>query len=642
MYGTGKPRAALSSSNRGGIFRTDEIQAMIAAGRGVMHRGRFLPLFAGGDGTDELTPEAIAAMTPEEVAQARENLVAEFDAAAEAGNVDRARECRDAIVALDTAVAERDAAAAQTQAEIDAMRQEIVAETDPGTTGGEDGTTTDDTTTDGTTTDDAGTDGETATTEPTETETTTTTETTTETAQPEQIAASAGPSMAEIARRRPASHAPAVVTEESPRVAITAAADVPGASAGAELTPEAVGRAFVDKVFALMGSEKGAAYPVARFRAEYPEDRALVASAGGVDQNTARITAQLERASELATQDFPAITAAGGLCAPVDASYDLTTVGSAARPVRDALTRFQADRGGVRWITPPVIGDLAAGAAVWSAANDADPNNAGATGVPVAERLATKPCVTIACGDEQVSVIDAVTLCLKIGNFSRRTFPEQFAAWYQLGLAAHARVAESRLLDRISASSVQVGDEPVVLGVARDTFDLYARLAEGYRSRNRIDDDSVLQVFLPAWLRKALILDLYKQQPGDDTFGQASASIDRAFNELRLDPTWYLDSETADAGEVSQIWPAQGAGAALGWKGEAIGYLFHPGAHLFLDGGELDLGIDIRDSALISTNDVRAFMETFEGTAFTGVESLKVTSVVSVVGSHSGPQDLIA
>ena len=59
---------------------------------------------------------------------------------------------------------------------------------------------------------------------------------------------------------------------------------------------------------------------------------------------------------------------------------------------------------------------------------------------------------------------------------------------------------------------------------------------------------------------------------------------------------------------------------------------------MFLDGGTLDLGI-IRDSTLVGTNDYKMFVETFEGVAKVGVESLKVTSTINVNGVAAALRD---
>jgi hypothetical protein len=72
-----------------------------------------------------------------------------------------------------------------------------------------------------------------------------------------------------------------------------------------------------------------------------------------------------------------------------------------------------------------------------------------------------------------------------------------------------------------------------------------------------------------------------------------------------------------------------------------IWYLFAEGTFLFLDGGTLDLGV-IRDSTLVGTNDYKMFVETFEGIAKVGVESIKVTSTISINGARSALRDTLA
>jgi hypothetical protein len=62
---------------------------------------------------------------------------------------------------------------------------------------------------------------------------------------------------------------------------------------------------------------------------------------------------------------------------------------------------------------------------------------------------------------------------------------------------------------------------------------------------------------------------------------------------------------------------------------------------LFLDGGTLDVGI-IRDSTLVGTNDYKMFVETFEGIAKVGVESLQVTSTIQVNGARAALRDTLA
>lgn len=53
------------------------------------------------------------------------------------------------------------------------------------------------------------------------------------------------------------------------------------------------------------------------------------------------------------------LVASGGLCAPVSPYYTLAYFENGSKPLRDALPAFHADRGGIRYRTPPGLGTLA-------------------------------------------------------------------------------------------------------------------------------------------------------------------------------------------------------------------------------------------------------------------------------------------
>jgi hypothetical protein len=57
-----------------------------------------------------------------------------------------------------------------------------------------------------------------------------------------------------------------------------------------------------------------------------------------------------------------------------------------------------------------------------------------------------------------------------------------------------------------------------------------------------------------------------------------------------------------------------------------------------LDGGTLDLGI-IRDSSLVGTNDYKMFIETFEGIANVGIESLRIRQTANINGVAAALRD---
>ena len=416
-------------------------------------------------------------------------------------------------------------------------------------------------------------------------------------------------------------------------VTLTAGGDIPGFSAGMPIEEADIGRAFAEKAHALLASgREGSSANVISMRIDYPEDRHLSPrnTASATEEQVNAVTASGARTRGLTVhKDTPkAVVAAGGLCAPVAVDYSLMTLGTPRRPVRDALVRFGAERGGIRFITPPHLSDVAPGVNLWTHQTDA----AWTTGA------ATKPYVIVKCGVETVVQVDAIVLGMVVGNFDRMTFPEHFAAWWQLAQVQFARFADGRLLDQIAAASVATTSAQD-LGAARDILVHLGTAAAGYRSRNRMEDDEILQVLLPAWTRDIMRADFTRQHPGDEAVQLADSEIDGYLAASNLEVTWYLDTPSTG---VNQVFTSQGAGPLEGFPSKIQAFMFSPGSFLHLDGGVLDLGTEIRDWTLDQQNNVAAQLESFEAVAFHGVEALGLSFTVCPNGWTSAPTTLAA
>jgi hypothetical protein len=418
----------------------------------------------------------------------------------------------------------------------------------------------------------------------------------------------------ELAFEAPAELRPA--PKASAPVVITAGADLPGITAGSELSSiKDVAQAILTRKHGMgrTSGGDGEQHSVATFSTSFPETRFL--NSNDIEGNRSKVNAVVSP---------EAILAAGGLTAPVETSYDIFELGeTSVRPVKDALAVFGADRGGIRFMTPPVLADLEGAVSVWTMQDDIDASTPEAPN-PV------KPALRVAAGVEVTVYTDAIPLILTFGNLGARAFPELVERHIQLGMVQHARFSEIRLLTRIGALSTQV-TAPSQLGAARDIFVQLEQAAAAYRSRYRLDPKAPLRVLFPEWFKNALRADLTKQLPGDGrdgTFNLAEAEINKWFSTRNINVSWFLD------GETGQIFGAQSAGALLGFPTNVIWYLFSEGTFLFLDGGTLDLGI-VRDSTLNGTNDYKIFLENFEGVAKVGVESLRVTSALAIKGSSS-------
>ena len=404
----------------------------------------------------------------------------------------------------------------------------------------------------------------------------------------------------------PADRRPVTQVSAAP-VAITAGADIPGYTAGSPLeNMNAVAEAMSKRIHALrrVNGGDGEQHIVASVTTSFPEERTLSTDA---ESNWNKIQNVVSP---------EAITAAGGHVAPFEARYDIFGIGTTARPVRDALPRFQADRGGIRFITPPVLSSYGNAVGIWTAANDAaeTPNPA------------SKTSLTVTAASENTVATDAVTLQMQFGNLATRAYPELIARHNELGLIQHAREAEGQILTRLTALSTAVTSTSLI-GVARDFLVQLGRAAANYRGRHRLEADAPLRVICPAWVKDAMAADLALAMPGDNTLN-AYAEIEGFIASRGINVTWHIDDFT----------DAQGAAAMNEFADTFVWYIFAEGTFLFLDGGTLDLGI-IRDSSLVGTNDYKMFVETFEGVAKVGVESLKVTSTISVNGVAAALRD---
>lgn len=409
----------------------------------------------------------------------------------------------------------------------------------------------------------------------------------------------------------PADRQPVVQVTEAP-VAITAGADIPGYTAGSEIKDmDEVASAFEKRLHSLrrVNGGDGEQHIVASFSTQYPEDRFL-----GTDplDNQSKIEGVVGR---------DALVASGGHAAPVEVKYDIYSLGSTtARPVRDSLPKFQADRGGVRFVTPPSFasGDYADAVGVWTAANDS-----AATPSP-----ASKTSLTVSAAAENTAVTDAVTLQLQFGNLMTRAYPELIARHNELALVQHAREAEQNIISKIEAASTAV-TSGTLLGFGRDFLVTMRKAAVAYRSRHRIAQGSQLKAIIPDWVYDAMAADLAVAMPGDGTLSVARSEIEGYLSSLNV---------TLVASPDATPFGAQGATGLLEFPDSFKWYLFSEGTFLFLDGGTLDLGI-IRDSSLVGTNDYKMFVETFEGVANVGIESLVVTQAVNVNGVAAALRD---
>lgn len=421
----------------------------------------------------------------------------------------------------------------------------------------------------------------------------------------------------------PADRAPVVPTTAS---AIVAGANLPGIAPGQTIDnigqlAQAMARRI--EVVGKAGGD-GEQVLVASIRNEIPESRTL--KYGDPFGNRDKIA----EATSIDT-----IVAAGGCCAPLTTRYDLFGVGDTDRPVKASLAGFGADRGGIRFFEGPTLDAIGAAVGFWTCADDA--------AVDAADPATWKVCARVDCPDESESLVQAVTLCLTFGVMQSRVFPEMVTANNKLALVAQARLSESALLSQIKAQSKAVtgGTVEANLSFLRTLLDTVDRANAYYRSRHRISRQVPLRATFPIWVLDAIDADIVRQPPSTadlaENFGLDAGEVQSFFSDRNINVTWTLDTPnpaTNGGGQYANI--AATGGAIPAFPANFEWSLSMEGQFLFLDGGQLDLGI-VRDSTLVRTNDYQTFTETFESVARVGGEALWVTTPVATTGRYAGP-----
>jgi hypothetical protein len=629
-----------------------------AQARAALAAGRPLPLIRGGDGSTEPDVTGLLARVASRqdldldgLAQLETDLVAAFDLLAGSEQVDDATleqvgQLADAIDQVRETAGEQVAAAEQRQATLDELRSRVHAAADGDGSTADDTDDTDDTeaadqSSDG---DDNGEDGDSDASDANGNHTAAVADV------PEQIAAAATQSaaaaaataapvrrvsLAQLRQNAPAPPAPTNSPGLRPPV-IRAAADLAGGryAAGAQIGWDDVATMVIDRIRSVgrhQGPDVSMRVATVDWSDMYPADRHLTAAASP-RANSEVIDRVVDPAGlGYFVPDQTSLTAAGGLCNPLPTAYDVETISVAERPLRAALPGFMADRGGIQFMTPYKLSDIIV-----------DNTNGAVDLITVAADAsgATKTIQEMTCPTSQEVQVQAIPLRLRFGNFADRYWPEGMRQAIDLGRAAHARFAERLVFEQMRAAATAVTTGPVELGAYRDYVGHILTAARGYRYRHRMSDDAPLRAVIPEWLITLLFIDLLKQAPGDDVVGdgvEARRILERDLAVENIRPIYQRDdARTNDAnGAGGPAFGAQSAGALLEFPGRVSTLLFHEGAYTFLDGGTLDLGVTIRDSALNEDNRFEMFFETFEAVAFRGVEAYNVNSALCASGAAS-------
>lgn len=348
-------------------------------------------------------------------------------------------------------------------------------------------------------------------------------------------------------------------------------------------------------------SIRGGRSTLATFRTEYTNQLS-----GKAGENT-RVLDQLSRQA-----GEEAVIAAGGCCSLAEPIRDQPMLASLARPIADSLPTIGATSGKVSFFAPVCLPQGGVGA--WSCADD--------EAVDAGDPDTWKDCVEIDCVDPQDVTVEAIYHCLTIGNFQQRFSPERWEAILHATAAAQARIAEQTLFNQIANAAETTQHTVADTGSIYNTTVRALLTAAATIRQNQRYVGRRMKAIMPEWVRDAAEMDLLGRaiQRGRSV---ESDSLETILARGGVDVTWSPDIDPIEAdGQVD--------GPLTSFPAEAQAVLYVDGGAFRLDGGELNLGTDIRDHDLNRQNKVASFAESFEAAVVRSCDTKHITLPVTV------------
>lgn len=275
-------------------------------------------------------------------------------------------------------------------------------------------------------------------------------------------------------------------------VSLLAAADVPGFSAGSDLTDlETLGQAVVNRMRGFVPpagdgrTEEWRHFGVASIKR--PFDPEFTIDRGTDDMEV------LTRAVQENRLDGGSLVAAGGWCAPSETLYDLT--GDETDEGILSLPEVNVRRGGIRFTYGPQFADFYANAGFIQTEAQAIAG-------------ATKPCVEISCPDFEEVRLDAVGLCIRVPILTNAAYPELINRFISGTMVAHQHMVNANVITRLVALA---GGARVATGIgstAHDTLSALTLIANQRRQASRLSFTASFEVVVPFWVKDVLKDDL--------------------------------------------------------------------------------------------------------------------------------------
>ena len=322
---------------------------------------------------------------------------------------------------------------------------------------------------------------------------------------------------------------------------------------------------------------------VLRVSTEFPEGGML---SGRKDENTSLIDSFVSP---------EAVKAAGGCCSLPTPIYDNPIQGSTDRPIRDSLPSIGAPRGKVVFF--PAVCIPHAGSGVWTCEDDAavDPDDSSTW----------KDCTAIECAEEDGAEVEAIYRCLTVGDYTARFASEEWQARVKAVAITQARAAEVNLFSKMRAAVTSTHTGLATGSTYLNIVNTAIRAANLIRQDQRFADVQ-FDLTAPAWLMGAATegFGLNRLDKGGD-LEDVQARIASALGNENIRPVWSWDIDDLESFQYD--------GALADYPSTASTVLAPSGYFTFLDGGQFDLGTEIRDFDQARQNVLGAFAESYEG-----------------------------
>jgi hypothetical protein len=309
-----------------------------------------------------------------------------------------------------------------------------------------------------------------------------------------------------------------------------------------------------------------------------------------------------------------AVAAAGGCCSLPTVIRTQNVLSSSARPLRDSLPTIGVQESGAVMYYPAICLP-SDGAWLWTCSDD--------EAVDPEDPETWKNCTFIDCDEEARTTVEAIYKCLTIGEFKRRFATEQWVGILQATLALQARVAENAIWSKMLAGVTATCTAADTGSIFTNFVQTVQREADWIRQ-----DQRYINVQMRVWVSQNIIGAIASDFAARRLEFADPTDVQRLINNA-------LANANVNVTYLPDIDPMSAGGCAA-YPATFTAILAPEGYYSFLDGGQFDLGVEIRDINLARQNAVAAFSESFEGVLARGCRAKRLNIPNSICTDAAG------